>query len=64
MARRRHKPSKGDLESEVLKGRWAGLRANEALHTPEDNCRARRRCRALIEGGPNAVSWDDLLGKK
>jgi hypothetical protein len=64
MARRRPKRSQGDLEAEVLKGRWAGLRANEALHMPEANQRDRRRCRALIEGGADAVSWDDLLSER
>ena len=63
MAKRRPKRSQGEAEAEVLKGRWADLRHNESLHTPEENRHARRRCQELIDGGPNAVSWSDLLGE-
>ena len=64
MARRRRNRSQGDLEAEVLKGRWAGLRANEALHTPEATQRARRGCRQLIDGGIESISWDELIGRQ
>ena len=64
MARRRPKRSQGDVEAEVLKGRWADLRHNESLHSPEENHHARRRCRELIDGGHGAVSWDELLGER
>ena len=50
MAKRRTK-SKGEIESEVLRGRWADLRHNESLHSAADNDAARRRCRELLEVG-------------
>ena len=64
MAKRRPKRSQGDLEAEVLKGRWADLRHNESLHSTEDNHHARRRCRQLIEGGIESISWDELTGRQ
>ena len=64
MARRRPKRSQGDLEAEVLKGRWAELRHNESLHTPEENRHARRRCQELIDGGIESISWDELIGRQ
>ena len=60
--KRRHRTSKGEAEAEMLKGRWAGLKANDQYGTPEGNRLARQRCRQLIEGGYGAVDWSDLLG--
>ena len=52
-------------EEELLsKGRWSQYKANEALHRPDENHHARRRCRQLIEGGVGAISWDDLIGMR
>ena len=64
MAKSRPKRSQGDVEAEVLKGRWADLRHNESLHNKADNERAQRRCRQLIDGGHGAVSWNELLGER
>ena len=63
MARRRHK-SKGDIEAEILRGRWPDFSHNESLHSAADNHHARRRCRQLIDGGPDAIDWNELFGQK
>ena len=64
--KRRHRPAAVDAEEEELlsKGRWSQYKANEALHRPDENHHARRRCRQLIEGGVGAISWDDLIGMR
>jgi len=64
MPKRRPKRSQGDLEAEVLKGRWADFRHNESLHSPEENHHARRRCRELVDGGIESISWDELIGRQ
>lgn len=64
MAKKRRHKSRGDLESQALRGRWADLKHNDTLHTPAENQVARRRCRQLIDGGPAAVSWSELLGER
>ena len=66
--KRRHRPAAVDAEEGLLsKGRWSQYRANEALHRPDENHHARRRCRQLIEGGGggvDAISWDELTGQR
>ena len=63
--KRRHRSPVVDAEEELLsKGRWSQYKANEALHRPEENHHARRRCRQLIEGGIDAISWDELTGQR
>ena len=58
--KRRHRPAAVDAEEELLsKGRWSQYKANEALPRPDENNHARRRCRQLIEGGVDAISWDE-----
>lgn len=52
------------VEAEMLKGRWAGLKANDLHGTPEENEIARQRCRQLLEGGYGAVDWTELLGER
>ena len=67
MARHR-KPPRAQAEDEALRGRWAGLRKQDALqakfHSPAENHRARRRCRQFLEGGADAVDWSELLGDR
>ena len=62
--RRQHRTSKGEAEAEMLKGRWAGLKANDLHGTPEENEIARHPCRQLLEGGADAVDWSELLGDR
>ena len=64
MAKRRPKRSQGEAEAEVLKGRWADLRHNESLHNKSDNIAAQRRCKQLIDGGIESISWDELIGRQ
>jgi len=51
MARHR-KPPRAQAEDDALRGRWAGLREQDALqakfHSPAENHRARRRCRQSL----------------
>ena len=67
MARHR-KPPRAHAEDEALRGRWAGLREQDALqakfHSPAENLRARRRCRQFLEGGADAVDWCELRGER
>lgn len=59
------KSARAEAEKEILeKGRFHKLWANDRLHSAEENHHARRRCRQLIEGGVNAVSWDELIGRR
>ena len=63
--KRRHRPAAVDAEEELLnKGRWSQFQANDALHRPDEDNRARQRCRQLIEGGARAISWDELTGQR
>ena len=65
--RRRPPASKAraQAEADILeKGRWSQLRANDQLHSEEENIAARARCRQLLEGGAVAVDWLDLYGQK
>lgn len=66
--RRRHK-SQGEREAELLANpRWKRLCEQDRLiaanHTAESNDAAARRCRQLIEGGIDTVSWSELLGEQ
>lgn len=63
--KRRHRPAAVDAEEELLsKGRWSQYIANQQLHRPEENAVAQLRCRQLIEGGAEAISWDELTGRR
>ena len=63
MPARRRKPCRGGQEDAAMASRrWAGLQEQNRLialnHSPEANKKAQQRCRAFLEGGYGAVSWD------
>ena len=64
MARRHRKPPRAQAEDEVLRGRWTGLREQDALqakfHSSEESHRARRLCRQILERGADAFDWSEL----
>ena len=58
--KRRHCPAAVDAEEELLsKEKWRQYKADEALHRPNENHHARRSYRELIEGGVDAINWDE-----